>query len=53
MVQAIHSLLDHAAATDDRLRKLIEHLQHEGVDCSDAKATADRFDPAQLNRLLE
>jgi len=53
MVQAIHSLLDHAAATDERLRKLIEHLQREGVDCSDAKATADRFDPAQLNRLLD
>jgi serine O-acetyltransferase len=53
MVQAIHSLLDHAAATDERLRKLIEHLQQEGVDCSDAKATADRFDPAQLTRLLD
>src|SRR5689334_4053957 len=53
MVQAIHSLLDHAASTDDRLQKLIEHLQHEGVDCSDAQATADRFDPAQINRLLD
>ena len=53
MVQAIHSLLDHAAATDERMQKLIEHLQHEGVDCSDAKATADSFDPAQLTRLLD
>lgn len=53
MVQAIHSLLDHAAATDERLRKLIEHLQQDGVDCSDAKATADRFDPTQINRLLD
>ena len=53
MVQAIHSLLDHAAATDERMQKLIAHLQQEGVDCSDAKATADRFDPAQLTRLLD
>ena len=53
MVQAIHSLLDHAAATDERMQKLIDHLQHEGVDCSDAKATADSFDPAQLTRLLD
>ncbi|MEO8566948.1 MAG: serine O-acetyltransferase [Betaproteobacteria bacterium] len=53
MVQAIHSLLDHAAATDERMQKLIDHLQQEGVDCSDAKATADRFDPAQLTRLLD
>lgn len=53
MVQAIHSLLDHAAATDDRLQKLIQQLQHEGVDCSDARATAEGFDPARINRLLE
>ncbi len=49
MVQAIHSLLDHAAATDERMQKLIEHLQQDGVDCSDAKATADSFDPAQID----
>ena len=36
-----------------RMQKLIAHLQQEGVDCSDAKATADRFDPAQLTRLLD
>ncbi|HKW80730.1 MAG TPA: serine O-acetyltransferase [Casimicrobiaceae bacterium] len=53
MVQAIHSLLDHAAATDDRLQKLIERLQREGVECPEAKATAEGFDPAQINRLLE
>jgi len=39
MVQAVHSLLDHAAATDDRLKKLIDLLQQRGVECGDAKAT--------------
>src|SRR5712671_2399895 len=50
IVQAIHSLLDHAASTDGRLQMLIERLQNEGVDCGDAKATAERFDPTQINR---
>src|ERR1700736_1804410 len=53
MVQAIHSLLDHAAATDNRLQQLIDQLQSEGVDCGDAKATAERFDPKQINKMLE
>ena len=53
VVQAIHSLLDHAATTDGRLQMLIERLQIEGVDCGDAKATAEGFDPTQINRMLE
>jgi hypothetical protein len=32
---------------------LIERLQNEGVDCGDAKATAERFDPTQINKMLE
>jgi serine O-acetyltransferase len=53
MVQAVHSLLDHAAATDERLKKLIDLLQERGVECGDAKATAERFDPEQINKMLE
>ena len=53
MVQAVHSLLDHAATTDERLKKLIDLLQLRGVECGDAKATADRFDPEQINKMLE
>src|SRR5262249_53762597 len=36
MVQAIHRLVDHAAATDARLEKLIAQLLREGVECGDA-----------------
>jgi len=28
-------------------------LQHEGVDCREAKAVADAFDPGQINKMLE
>jgi serine O-acetyltransferase len=53
VVQAIHRLLDHAAATDERLERLVAQLQKDGLEMGDAKATAERFDPAPLNRLLE
>ena len=53
MVQAIHALLDHAADADQRMEKLIKIMQQGGVDCGDAKATAERFDPSQINRMLE
>jgi serine O-acetyltransferase len=53
MVQAIHRLIDHAAAADTRLDALISQLQREGVETGDAKATAERFDPQRLNKMLE
>jgi len=53
MVQAVHSLLDHAAATDERLKSLIDLLQQRGVECGDAKATADLFDAEKINKMLD
>jgi serine O-acetyltransferase len=53
MVQAIHRLIDHAAATDARLEALIGKLQQDGVDCGDARATAEGFDPQRLNQMID
>ena len=53
MVQAIHSLLDHAAATDASLQRLVEKLQRDGVDLAEVKATAEAFDPTHINKMLE
>jgi serine O-acetyltransferase len=53
MVQAIHRLIDHVAASDARLDRLIARLQHEGVECGDARATAEGFDPKRLNQMIE
>ncbi len=53
VVQAIHQLLDHAAATDERFNRLVAQLQRDGLDCADAKATAEGFDPKQINKMLE
>jgi serine O-acetyltransferase len=53
VVQAIHKLLDHAAVTEDRFNRLVAQLQRGGLDCGDAKAVADAFDPRQINKMLE
>jgi serine O-acetyltransferase len=53
MVQAIHRLIDHAAATDARMEALIAQLQHGGLDCGDAKAIAEGFDPQRLNQMID
>jgi serine O-acetyltransferase len=53
MVQAIHQLLDHASATDERLNRLVAQLQRDGVECGDARAVAEAFDPQQINKMLE
>ena len=53
VVQAIHKLLDHAAATDERMERLVRQLQQDGLEMGDAKATAERFDPGPINKMLE
>jgi serine O-acetyltransferase len=52
LVQAIHKLLEHAAATDARLDRLVEHLKEGGVELGDVRAVADGFDPKQIDRTL-
>jgi len=53
VIQAIHKLLDHAAETEDRMNRLVAQLQRDGVECGDAKAVAEAFDPRQINKMLE
>jgi serine O-acetyltransferase len=53
VVQAIHKLLDHAAVTEERFNRLVAQLQRDGVECGDAKAVAEAFDPQQINKMLE
>jgi serine O-acetyltransferase len=53
VVQAIHKLLDHAAAADERMERLVAQLQRDGLEMGDAKATAERFDPQPINKMLE
>ncbi len=52
MVQAVHRLLDHAVAADERINKLMERLAEKGVPCADLREI-DTLDRGQVNRLLD
>src|SRR5438445_24219 len=45
--------IDHGAVTEDRFNRLVAQLQRDGLDCSDAKAVAEAFDPRQINKMVE
>ena len=47
------SVADIILAVDERFNRLVAQLQRDGVDCGDAKATADAFDPQPINKMLE
>ena len=51
--QAIHGLLDHAVATDKRIQHLLERLERAGVSVDDEAATADKFDPNYLGKIVD
>ncbi|WP_273428575.1 serine O-acetyltransferase [Chitinibacter tainanensis] len=53
MVKAIHGLLDHSVTTDQRLEMILRRLEQLGVDCAEERATADKFDPSYLNRIVD
>ncbi|MDR1709194.1 MAG: serine O-acetyltransferase [Candidatus Accumulibacter sp.] len=51
--KAIHGLLDHAVDTDRRLEALIRKLESTGVSVEDELATADKFDPKYLGKIVD
>jgi len=53
VAKAIHGLLDHAVETDRRINLLLKHLERSGVSLDDAKATADKFDPKYLGKIVD
>jgi serine O-acetyltransferase len=50
---ALHGLLDHAVETDRRIEALVRQLERSGVHCSDELATADKFDPNYLSKIVD
>jgi serine O-acetyltransferase len=53
LAKAIHGLLDHAVETDRRLQLLLLSLERAGVSLDDALATADKFDPNYLGKIVD
>ena len=53
LAKAIHGLLDHAVETDRRLDLLLKKLENTGVCLEDEIATADKFDPQYLSKIVD
>jgi serine O-acetyltransferase len=53
IAQAIHGLLDHAVETDRRLAALLRTIERAGVSLEDDVATADKFDPNHLSKIVD
>ncbi len=51
--QAIHGLLDHAVETDRRIAALLKTIERAGVSIEDDVATADKFDPNHLSKIVD
>jgi serine O-acetyltransferase len=52
MVQAVHKLLDHAVASEERLNKLMLRLGEQGLQFADLREAELPIDSKQMNRLL-
>ncbi len=50
---AIHGLLDHAVETDRRIELLLKTIERAGVSVADDMATADKFDPNYLSKIVD
>ncbi len=50
---AIHGLLDHAVETDRRIELLLKYVERAGVSVEDDVATADKFDPKYLSKIVD
>lgn len=53
LAKAIHGLLDHAVETDRRIEVLLKKLEGNGVCLEDELATADKFDPQYLSKIVD
>jgi serine O-acetyltransferase len=50
--KALHGLIDNAATQEHQIIKIIEALRSAGISC-ETLSELDRFDPEQLNKLVE
>lgn len=53
LAKAIHGLLDHAVETDRRIEILLKKFEGSGVRIEDELATADKFDPKYLSKIVD
>jgi serine O-acetyltransferase len=53
VAKALHGLLDHSTTVDQRIDLIIAQLEKMGVNVDEQRATADKFDPDYLNKIVD
>jgi len=51
--KAIHGLLGHSMIVDQRIELILQQLEKMGVRVDEERATADKFDPNYLNKIVD
>ncbi len=51
--KAIHGLLGHSVTVDQRIDFILQQLEKMGVRVEEERATADKFDPNHLNKIVD
>jgi len=53
VAKAIHGLLGHSVTVDQRIDFILQQLEKMGVSTEEERATADKFDPNHLNKIVD
>jgi len=53
VAKALHGLIGHSVSVDQRIEHILQQLEKMGVQLEDEQATADKFDPNYLNKIVD
>ena len=51
--KALHGLIGHSVTVDKRIDLILQQLEKMGVSVDEERATADKFDPTHLNKIVD
>jgi serine O-acetyltransferase len=51
--KALHGLIGHSVSVDHRIELILQQLEKMGVNVEEERATADKFDPNYLNKIVD
>lgn len=53
VTKALHGLIGHSMVVDKRIDLILQQLEKMGVSVEEERATADKFDPTHLNKIVD
>ncbi len=53
VAKTLHGLIGHSMTVDHRIEFILQQLEKMGVPVEEERATADKFDPNHLNKIVD